>query len=246
MSEREFLKEKDLLLNSIEKNTAKHWENYYSNVPIKCIFEDLVIDINEIKRLTEENQELKQKYLNAVADYETTMFEKEQLNSLVNSCQEEIRRLKKQLEEYKLITIDYQELEARNQELKKKYENAVADYENTMAEKEQLNSLVNSCQEEIRRLKKQLEEAQENIILLKASKPMLEYKKALEENQQKEFIEYMNKTIEELECDDVDDEEMKAYLIQRIDTFKEILSKYKEIIGSDINVGSIGDKDEIK
>ena len=50
------------------------------------------------------------------------------------------------------------------------------------------------------------------------------------ENQQKEFIEYMNKTIEELECDDVDDKEMKAYLIQRIDTFKEILSKYKEII----------------
>ena len=50
-------------------------------------------------------------------------------------------------------------------------------------------------------------------------------------NQQKEFIEYMNKTIEELECDDVDDEEMKGYLIQRIDTFKEILSKYREIIG---------------
>ena len=49
--------------------------------------------------------------------------------------------------------------------------------------------------------------------------------------QQKEFIEYMNKTIEELECDDVGDEEMKGYLIQRIDTFKEILSKYKEIIG---------------
>ena len=56
----------------------------------------------------------------------------------------------------------------------------------------------------------------------------------------KEFIEYMNKTIEELECDDVDDEEMKGYLIQRIDTFKEILSKYKEKV-TDINVGSIGD-----
>ena len=52
-------------------------------------------------------------------------------------------------------------------------------------------------------------------------------------NQQKEFIEYMNKTIEELECDDVDDEEMKAYLIKRIDTFKEILQKYKDIIGDD-------------
>ena len=47
--------------------------------------------------------------------------------------------------------------------------------------------------------------------------------------QQKEFIEYMNKTIEELECDDEDDEEMKGYLIQRIDTFKEILAKYIEI-----------------
>lgn len=50
-------------------------------------------------------------------------------------------------------------------------------------------------------------------------------------NQQKEFIGYMNKTIEELESDDVDDEEMKGYLIQRIDTFKEILQKYKSIIG---------------
>lgn len=47
--------------------------------------------------------------------------------------------------------------------------------------------------------------------------------------QQKEFIKYMNKTIEELEYDDVDDEEMKGYLIQRIDTFKEILAKYIEI-----------------
>ena len=99
-------------------------------------------------------------------------------------------------------------------ELKEKYLNAVADYETTMFEKEQLNSLVNSCQEEIRRLKKQLEERPK------------EFK-----TQQKEFIEYMNKTIEELECDDVDDEEMKGYLIQRIDTFKEILSKYKSIIG---------------
>lgn len=43
---------------------------------------------------------LKKKYENAVADYEKTRFEKEQLNSLVNSCQEEIRQLKKQLDKY--------------------------------------------------------------------------------------------------------------------------------------------------
>ena len=65
-------------------------------------------------------------------------------------------------------------------------------------------------QKENKELKKQLEEANEKILLLQVSEPMLNYKKALEENQQKEFIEYMNKTIEELECYDVDDEEMKV------------------------------------
>ena len=51
--------------------------------------------------------------------------------------------------------------------------------------------------------------------------------------QQKEFIKYMNAIIEDLETEDVDDEEMKGYLIQRIDTFKEILAKYTSIIGDD-------------
>ena len=55
-----FLEEKEKLLNSIENNTPKHWKEYYKDVPIDCIFEDLVIDINEIKRLTEENQQLKE------------------------------------------------------------------------------------------------------------------------------------------------------------------------------------------
>lgn len=51
--------------------------------------------------------------------------------------------------------------------------------------------------------------------------------------QQQEFVKYMENIIKELECDDYDDEEMRAYLFQRIDTFKEILTKYKEIIGDD-------------
>ena len=49
-----------MLLNCIENNTKEHWENYYKDVPINCIYEDLVIDINEIKRLTEENQKYKE------------------------------------------------------------------------------------------------------------------------------------------------------------------------------------------
>ena len=78
-------------------------------------------------------------------------------------------------------------------------------------------------------LKKQLENKYEKVGTLTGELLYEENTKLI--NQQKEFIEYMNKTIEELECDDVDDEEMKGYLIQRIDTFKEILQKYKNIIG---------------
>ena len=99
-------------------------------------------------------------------------------------------------------------------------------------------------EEEHEKLKKQVEEYKDKINWYEN----FEVNKTIDKlrlkhnTQQKEFIEYMNKTIEELECDDVDDEEMKGYLIQRIDTFKEILSKFKKIIGSDINVGSIGGK----
>ena len=81
-----FLEEKEKLLNSIENNTSEHWKEYYKNVPIDCIFDDLVIDINEIKRLTEENQELK-------ADYGTKAQVERDL------LMEENQSLKKQLEE---------------------------------------------------------------------------------------------------------------------------------------------------
>lgn len=100
------------------------------------------------------------------------------------------------------------QLQQENQKYKEKYENAVADYETTMFEKEQL--------------KKQVDEYK------KLGFKYLQGKNNNLEIQQKEFIEYMNKTIEELQCDDVDDEEMKGYLIQIIDTFKEILQNTKK------------------
>lgn len=161
----------------------------------------------------------------------------EEFTSLLKENQE----LKSKLELYENGVYFSSEVDRKDRQidkLKKKYENAVADYEKTMFEKEQL--------------KKQLEEYQLQNINLRAD--IMIQKKAFPNklikdktfydlydmptyedllNQQKEFIEHMNKTIEELECDDVDDEEMKGYLIQRIDTFKEILSKYKEIIGDD-------------
>ena len=134
---------------------------------------DIQIEVYEqlIEQLQQENKELKQKYLNAVADYETTMFEKEQLNSLVNSCQEEIRRLKKQLEEKNKpqIFIDIQDMEERYSE------GLYQDY----------------LEEENKKYK----------------------------NQQKEFIEWLENML---------DDENDIFSVVRV---KDVLQKYKSIIG---------------
>lgn len=92
------------------------------------------------------------------------------------------------------------------------------------------------------KLKKQLEDSNEKIILLQASEPMLNYKKALEETQQKEFIKYLEDEIYSIESKgtsinyncEYDSEEDYVMAMQeqsRLNTLKEILKKYKEKIG---------------
>ena len=196
-------------------NREDYFKYYIQGSDHYLIPKDVFIELfNEMSNWREEAKELKEKYLNAVADYETTMFEKEQLNSLVNSCQEEIRKLKKQL-----------------QERPKEYV-FIGNAQN------KTRDFINQITKDNKELKRQLKDTNEELELVRCdlhnrTSERNGYYRNIEilENQQKEFIEYMNKTIEELECDDVDDEEMKAYLIQRIDIFKEILSKFKSIIG---------------
>ena len=93
-------------------------------------------------------------------------------------------------------------------------------------------------EEEHRELKKQLEDANEKIILLQASEPMLNLKKALEKTKQKEFINYLQKEINSytshieaidsvcssIYSSDYDDSKVKLAI------YKEILQKYKEIV----------------
>ena len=75
------------------------------------------------------------------------------------------------------------------------------------------------------------------------------------ETQQKEFISYLENKIYSIEpkgtginyyCEyDSEEDYISAMKEQsKLNTLKEILSKYKSIIGSDINVGSKGGKDE--
>lgn len=98
---------------------------------------------------------------------------------------------------------------------------------NLRCEKEQLNSLVNSCQEEIRRLKKQLEENKDKINWYEN----FEINKTIDKlrikhnNQQKEFIgwlEAMSKMYEN-EYKDID---IAGH-------YNCVLAKYKDIIGDD-------------
>ena len=138
----------------------------------------------------------------------TTLVQDKLVKNELNQIELQYNTLKQQ---------KFNELLKENQELKQKYLNAVSDYETTMSE--------------LQELKKQVEEKENIACDWKDSCLENAGKIEILESQQKEFIEYMTKTIEKLECDDVDDEEMKGYLIQRIDTFKEILRKYKSIIG---------------
>ena len=106
-----------------------------------------------------------------------------------------------------------------NKELK-----MIDDYINELeAYKYNMNRDYLRLEKENEELKKQLEEANEKILLLQASEPMLEYKNALEENQQKEFIEWLEneKNIYPNDISDYDYE----------DIINTILSKYNEIIG---------------
>ena len=57
--EKRFLESLDLLLNSVEKNNVVYWKEYYKGASIEDILKDIVIDIDEIKRLMDENKNLK-------------------------------------------------------------------------------------------------------------------------------------------------------------------------------------------
>lgn len=86
----------------------------------------------------------------------------------------------------------------------------------------------NDLLKENRELKKQLEDANEKILLLQASEPMLNYKKALEETQQKEFIKWLENGIEKVKNTEFLDERIqRAGLI----AYNRCLQKYKSIIG---------------
>ena len=140
--------------------------------------------------------------------------------------------------------LDYKNrmLEKENQELKKKYENTVEKLS------EQLELLTSKLDEydlivdERNQLKKQLEERSKDYCNASNIKHNYAKKLVIIQTQQKEFINYLEDKIYSIETKgtginyncEYDSEEDYVMAMQeqsRLNTLKEILQKYKEIIG---------------
>ena len=168
-------------------------------------------------------------------EYETQVEQYKIVRNYITNLQQENKKLNGAIQTYDILLKANAE---ENKQLKEKYENAVADYETTMFEKEQSNSLVNSCQEEIRQLKKQVEEYKEQVNkgLYNTCLPYTTgYNKAIKdkEAQQKEFINYLEEEINNTTSRKEQLRNKKAILVLEIrnSNYNSILQKYKSIIG---------------
>ena len=222
------------LLNLKEeiKEILEELENMYEISEL----EEQVNNINEIRdyiiNLQQENKQLKEQLLATQTNEETFRLEMEDITRILgldeDTIFDDVKTYARSLKENKILRENAEhngkvvdKVNWENMLLKKKYE----------------------------QLKKQVDEYK------KLGFKYLQDKNNNLETQQKEFISYLENEIYSIEpkgtginynCEyDSEEDYINAMEEQsKLNTFKEILSKYREIIGSDINVGSIGDKDE--
>ena len=230
------------LLNLKEeiKEILEELENMYEISEL----EEQVNNINKIRdyiiNLQQENKQLKEQLLATQTNEETFRLEMEDITRILGLDEDiifdDVKTYARSLKENKILR--------ENAEHNDKVVDKV-NWENMLLKKENQS------------LKKQLEENKDKINWYEN----FEINKTIDKlrikhnNQQKEFIDYLENEIYSIEpkgtginynCEyDSEEDYINAMEEQsKLNTFKEILSKYREIIGSDINVGSIGDKDE--
>lgn len=131
-------------------------------------------------------------------------------------------------EYYNLLEEKMARLINQNQELKEKYLNAVADYETTMSERNEL--------------KKQLENIEEELELVRCdlhnrTSERDGRKRELDEclSQQKKFIKWLEDEIHTIETTFSQINGNYGLMNEKLESLKEILQKYKELIGDDKN-----------
>ena len=230
------------LLNLKEeiKEILEELENMYEISEL----EEQVNNINKIRdyiiNLQQENKQLKEQLLATQTNEETFRLEMEDITRILgldeDTIFDDVKTYARSLKENKILR--------ENAEHNDKVVDKV-NWENMLLKKENQS------------LKEQLEENKDKINWYEN----FEINKTIDElrikhnNQQKEFISYLEDKIYSIEpkgtginynCEyDSEEDYISAMEEQsKLNTLKEILSKYKSIIGSDINVGSIGGKDE--
>lgn len=230
------------LLNLKEeiKEILEELENMYEISEL----EEQVNNINKIRdyiiNLQQENKQLKEQLLATQTNEETFRLEMEDITRILgldeDTIFDDVKTYARSLKENKILR--------ENAEHNDKVVDKV-NWENMLLKKEN------------QELKKQLEENKDKINWYEN----FEINKTIDKlrikhnNQQKEFISYLENKIYSIEpkgtginyyCEyDSEEDYISAMKEQsKLNTLKEILSKYKSIIGSDINVGSIGGKDE--
>ena len=140
---------------------------------------------------------------------------------------------------FDMASEEFTSLLKENQELKKQYENAAADYETTMSELQELRKQLESANEQISYLRRSIERKEETIIDLQNERiPYTNEYVAKLENQQKEFISYLENEKDRLarECSHTYEDSLGKTRFVNEDIFNEvdtILSKYKSIIRCD-------------
>lgn len=185
------------------------------------------------------------------------MFEKEQLNSLVNSCQEEIRQLKKENDSLKqklnwiafgddpelalryLRKIGYVDFDEERKVYINKHNNEpflLKDEQEKYyyIKDNELNEYTEQLEYQIKELKKRLENKYGRTGTLTNEVLYEENTKLI--NQQKEFIDYLENEKDRLarECSQIYEDSLGHTRLVSEDIFDEvndILQKYKEIIG---------------
>ena len=170
------------------------------------------------------------------------------INELILELSKENQELKKQLEigeqQYNDLVEEKEKLDAENQALKD-YKNVALTYMKNYLKME-LNYQNKDVAEHFKMVIDMLNRGNKHGNLVDITDC---------ETQQKEFIKYLEDKIYSIEpkgtgiiynCehDSEDDYVMAMREQSRLNTLKEILLKYKKIIGNDINVGSKGVKDE--
>lgn len=172
------------------------------------------------KKYAEESKELNQKYLNAVADYETTMSELQELKK-------ENKILRKNAENNDKVV---DKVNWENQLLKKQIKTLDKTNIQLISKLDRYDAIVDERDE----LKKQLTTYQ--ILHRDCKVDNLKNISKIEEmeNQQKEFVKCLedklriaNEVLDEPE----EDEDTRGYVLARKFMLEEILSKYQEIMG---------------